>query len=327
MRVLISNNEIIKIAKKVISIEREELRALENRIDENFAKAVNIILECKGRVIVTGMGKSGAIGRKISSTLASTGTASAFLHPAEGIHGDLGMVHRDDIIIAISKSGETSELINLLPSFRRLDVPVIAMTGGKNSTLARYAKVWLDISVKEEACPNDLAPTASTTVTLALGDALAVALLQARGFSAEDFALLHPGGSLGKKLLMRVTDLMETGDNLPYCFQEDRMQKAIMEMAHKRGICPVIDHDFHLIGVITTGDLNRLIEKTEHIFNIPVTEVMNPNPKFIYKDDLATIAYKEMEKFRIIAMPVLDDQQKLVGVIHLHDLMQEGITA
>ncbi len=322
-----NDQQIIEIGKKVIAIEKQSLEALEGRIDRNFAQAVRIILNCKGRVIVTGMGKSGAIGKKISSTLASTGTTSAFLHPAEGVHGDLGMVHRDDVIIAISKSGETAELINLLPSFRRLDVPVIAMTANKNSTLAHYASVWLDISVKEEACPNDLAPTASTTVTLALGDALAIALLEARGFSAEDFALLHPGGTLGKKLLMRVSDLMETGDRLPFCYLEDVMQKAIMEMAHKRGICPIVDHDMHLKGVITTGDLNRLIEKTEQIFHIPVTQVMNPNPKFIHQDDLATIAYKEMEKFRIIAMPVLDRQNKLVGVIHLHDLMQEGITA
>ncbi|WP_218921402.1 KpsF/GutQ family sugar-phosphate isomerase [Caldithrix abyssi] len=325
--VKMNNNRIIEIGKKVIQIEKQSLAALEERINENFAQAVQVILDCKGRVIVTGMGKSGAIGRKISSTLASTGTTSAFLHPAEGIHGDLGMVHRDDVIIAISKSGETVELVNLLPSFRRLDVPVIAMTANKKSTLARYAKVWLDISVKEEACPNDLAPTASTTVTLALGDALAIALLEARGFSAEDFALLHPGGTLGKKLLMRVSDLMESGDRLPFCFQEDIMQKAIMEMAHKRGICPVVDHQMHLKGVITTGDLNRLIEKTEQIFHIPVTDVMNPNPKYIHKDDLATIAYKEMEKFRIIALPVLDEKEKLVGVVHLHDLMQEGITA
>ncbi|NOX89256.1 MAG: KpsF/GutQ family sugar-phosphate isomerase [Calditrichaeota bacterium] len=322
-----NSEQIIKIGKRVIQIEAQALKSLHERIDENFAKAVDLILHCKGRVIVTGMGKSGAVGRKISSTLASTGTTSAFLHPAEGIHGDLGMVHKDDVIIAISKSGETSELVHLLPSFRRLDVPLIAMTARKDSTLARYAAVWLDIDVKEEACPNDLAPTASTTVTLALGDALAIALLEARGFSAEDFALLHPGGTLGKKLLMRVSDLMESGDNLPYCFEEDNMQKAIMEMAHKRGICPVVDRELHLIGVITTGDLNRLIEKTEHIFHIPVTDVMNLNPKFIYKTDLATIAYKEMEKYRIIALPVLDENEKLVGVIHLHDLMQEGITA
>lgn len=189
----ITDKEIIEIGKRVIRIEKESLGALEQRIGKDFARAVKLILDCEGRVIVTGMGKSGAIGRKISSTLASTGTTSAFLHPAEGVHGDLGMVHRDDVIIAISKSGETAELINLLPSFRRLDVPVIAMTANKNSTLAHYARVWLDISVKEEACPNDLAPTASTTVTLALGDALAIALLEARGFSTEDFALLHPG--------------------------------------------------------------------------------------------------------------------------------------
>jgi len=325
--VAITDKEIIEIGKRVIRIEKDSLHALKQRIGENFARAVKLILDCEGRVIVTGMGKSGAIGRKISSTLASTGTTSAFLHPAEGVHGDLGMVHRDDVIIAISKSGETAELINLLPSFRRLDVPVIAMTANKNSTLAHYARVWLDISVKEEACPNDLAPTASTTVTLALGDALAIALLEARGFSTEDFALLHPGGTLGKKLLMRVSDLMEKDERLPFCFLEDVMQKAIMEMAHKRGICPVVDYQMHLKGVITTGDLNRLIEKTEQIFHIPVTEVMNKNPKYIYQDDLATIAYKEMEKFRIIAMPVLDHRDKLVGVIHLHDLMQEGITA
>ncbi len=319
--------QIIEIGKRVIRIERDALAALEQRIQNQFVQAVEIIFNCKGRVIVTGMGKSGAIGKKISSTLASTGTTAAFLHPAEGVHGDLGMVHRDDVIVAISKSGETAELINLLPSFRRLDVPIIAMTANKNSTLARYASVWLDISVKEEACPNDLAPTASTTVTLALGDALAIALLEARGFSAEDFALLHPGGTLGKKLLTRVSDLMETGERLPFCFLDDKMQKAIMEMAHKRGICPIVDRQMHLKGVITTGDLNRLIEKSEKIFHIPVTEVMNPNPKFIYKNDLATIAYKEMEKFRIIAMPVLDENEQLVGVIHLHDLMQEGITA
>ncbi len=323
----LTDKQIIEIGKRVVRIEKESLGALEQRLNSNFARAVKVILQCRGRVVVTGMGKSGAIGRKISSTLASTGTASVFLHPAEGVHGDLGMVHKDDVIIAISKSGETAELINLLPSFRRLDVPVIALTANGSSTLARYAEVWLDISVKEEACPNDLAPTASTTVTLALGDALAIALLEARGFSAEDFALLHPGGTLGKKLLMRVSDLMEKGDRLPFCFPQDNMQKAIMEMAHKRGICPVVDRQMHLLGVITTGDLNRLIEKTEHIFHIPVTDVMNKNPKFIYKDDLATIAYKEMEKFRIIALPVLDRDEKLVGVIHLHDLMQEGITA
>ncbi len=319
-------NNIIESGKRVIRIEKEALAAVEERIGENFAKAVQFILDRPGRVIVTGMGKSGAIGKKISATFASTGTTSAFLHPAEGVHGDLGIVHKNDIVLAISKSGETSEIIHLLPSFRRLNLPLIAMTGNKDSTISRYADVSLDISVEQEACPNDLAPTASTTVSLVIGDALAVALLEARGFSANDFALLHPGGSLGKKLLLRVSDLMEKDNLLPYCHIDDLMRVAVMEMAQKRGICPVVDKEMKLIGVLTTGDLNRLIEKTENFMNIPVSQVMNKSPKSIYKDDLASIAYQAMEKYRIISMPVLDEQKKLIGVIHLHDIMQEGIS-
>jgi len=320
-----NSEQIVEIGKRVIRIEKSAIAAVEERIGENFSKAVKLILNSKGRVIVTGMGKSGAIGKKISSTLASTGTTSGFLHPAEGSHGDLGMVLKGDVILAISKSGETPELLHLLPSFRRLDVPVIAMTGNIKSTLARYAEAVLDISVKEEACPNDLAPTASTTVTLALGDALAVALLESRGFTAEDFALLHPGGTLGKKLLLRVSDIMENGEQLPFCFPQDPMRVAILEMAHKRGICPVVDQNMRLIGVVTTGDLNRLIEKTDHFSTIPVEQIMTRTPKFIREQDLAVIAYKEMEKHRIIAMPVVGDGEQLVGVIHLHDLMQQGI--
>ncbi|MBN1407283.1 MAG: KpsF/GutQ family sugar-phosphate isomerase [Calditrichaceae bacterium] len=319
-------NSIIETGKRVIRIEKEAIAAVEERIGENFAKAVQLILNRPGRVIVTGMGKSGAIGKKISATLASTGTTSAFLHPAEGVHGDLGMVHKNDIVLAISKSGETSEIIHLLPSFRRLNVPLIAMIGNKNSTLARYAEASLDISVAQEACPNDLAPTASTTVSLVIGDALAVALLEARGFSADDFALLHPGGSLGKKLLLRVSDIMEKDKRLPYCHENDLMRVAVIEMAQKRGICPVVDRDNKLTGVLTTGDLNRLIEKTENFMNIPVIEVMNKSPKSIEKDDLATIAYQKMDEYKIISMPVLDEQKKLIGVIHLHDIMQEGIS-
>lgn len=326
MKEKISNNQIVEVGRRVIRIEKEAIARVEERIGENFKKAVELILACRGRVIVTGMGKSGAVGKKISSTLASTGTTSAFLHPAEGVHGDLGMVHRDDVVLAISKSGETTEIIDLLPSFRRLNLPLIAMTGNINSTLARYATVTLDISVKQEACPNDLAPTASTTVTLVLGDALAVALLEAKGFSARDFALLHPGGTLGKKLLLRVSDLMEKEGRLPFCYKTDPMRVAVLEMAEKRGICPIIDEEKHLIGVLTTGDLNRLIQKTENFLHILVAEVMNQNPKFIHKDDLATIAYNEMEKYRIIAMPVVDEENRLIGVIHLHDLMQEGIS-
>jgi arabinose-5-phosphate isomerase len=321
------DKQAIQIGQRVIRIERDALTELENRINENFCRAVEVILQCDGRVIVTGMGKSGAIGRKIASTLASTGTTSFFMHPAEGVHGDLGMVMRNDVIIAISKSGETAEILSLLPSFRRLNTPIIAMTGSSQSTLARYATVNLDVSVAEEACPNDLAPTASTTATLAMGDALAITLLENRGFSVEDFAMLHPGGSLGKKLLMRVSDLMVSGDHLPFCYEDARMRTAIIEMAHKRGICPVVDKARRMVGVLTTGDLNRLIERTEDIFGIPVSEVMNRHPKHIGKDDLATIAYKEMEKYRIIALPVVAPDKKLIGVIHLHDLMQEGINA
>ncbi len=316
---------VLESAKKVIRIERGALREMEDRIGDNFEKACNLILNSRGRVIISGMGKSGAIGRKIAATLASTGTTSYFLHPAEGLHGDLGMVQRNDVVIAISKSGETEELLHILPALQRLKVPIIAMTGDKDSSLSRHSQVTLDISVTEEACPHNLAPTASTTVTLVMGDALAIALLEARGFTADDFALLHPGGSLGKKLLMLVDDIMIKNDDLPFCFIEDTMRKAVMEMAHKRGICPIIDHEKNLKGVVTTGDLNRLIENTDHFLDIPVTEVMNTNPKFIDKSALAVLAYQKMEENKIIAMPVLDTESRLVGVVHLHDLLLEGI--
>ncbi|MBN2425284.1 MAG: KpsF/GutQ family sugar-phosphate isomerase [Calditrichaceae bacterium] len=321
----LSSKEIIEIGKHVIRIEKEAIADVEQRIGENFAKAIELILKSEGRVIVTGMGKSGAVGRKISSTLSSTGTTSLFLHPAEGVHGDLGMVIKNDVVIAISKSGETSEILNLLPSFKRLNIPIIALTSNRESTLGRYAEVILDISVKEEACPNDLAPTASTTVTLAIGDAIAVALLKNRGFSVEDFALLHPAGILGRKLILKVSDLMENGELLPYCLESDVMRSAIMQMAHKRGICPVVDKNFFLKGVVTTGDLNRLIEKTESVFKIPVKEVMTRNPKFVYEDDLATMALDMMQGHEIISLPVLNREKKLSGVIHMHDILQQGL--
>jgi len=318
---------ILESGKRVIRIEREALHEMENRIGTNFENTVKLILQSKGRVIVSGIGKSGAIAKKMVSTFASTGTTSYFLHPAEGLHGDLGMVHKNDIVIAISKSGETEEILNILPALKRLNVPIIAMTGNKQSTLAQNAEINLDISVKEEACPHDLAPTASTTITLVMGDALAVALLESRGFSADDFALLHPGGALGKKLLMRVSDIMEKGDKLPFCSIEDKMRKAVLEMAHKRGICPVVSNGMKLQGVLTTGDLNRLIETNDQFMTIPVVEVMNKSPKIIKEDALAVIAYKEMEMNRIIAMPVVNDENQLLGIIHLHDLMQAGISA
>jgi len=238
------NDKSIEVGKRVIDLEAESVIALKDRIDTNFVSAVNLILNARGRVIVTGLGKSGAIARKISATLTSTGTTSYFLHAAEGPHGDLGMVHRDDVVICISKSGETEEIYQLLAVFKKLSIPVIAMTGNKKSTLAIQARVILDVGVKEEACPHDLAPTTSTTATLAMGDALAIALLEKRNFSKEDYAFLHPGGSLGKNLLTTVDDLMETGENLPFCHADDLMKKVTIELAHKRGLCPVVNEQF-----------------------------------------------------------------------------------
>ncbi len=317
--------KIQESGKKVIRLETAAVAALEARINEEFVSAVELILNSTGRVIVTGVGKSGAIGKKISATLSSTGTTSYFLHAAEGAHGDLGMVHREDVVICISKSGETGELNNLLAAFKKLNVPIIAMTGSRKSTLAKGAQVVLDISVTEEACPHDLAPTTSTTATLAMGDALAIALLEQRNFSRDDFALLHPGGSLGRRLLMTVDDLMETGEELPFCHPEDSMKKVTIEMSHKRGICPVVTADFIVQGVITTGDLNRLLETNEHIFALNAEEVMNRTPKVFKSGMMAANALQRMEEFRIVAVPVVDAGNKLIGVVHLHDILQAGI--
>jgi arabinose-5-phosphate isomerase len=317
----------IKAGKRVIRMESAAVAALEDRIDDSFNQAVELIFNTKGRIIVTGLGKSGAIGRKISSTFTSTGTTSYFLHAAEGVHGDLGMVHRDDVVICISKSGETEELFNLIAAFKRLNIPIIALTGNSKSTLARESKIVLDVSVKEEACPHDLAPTTSTTATLVMGDALAIALLEKRNFSKEDFAFFHPGGNLGRRLLTTVDDLMEKDENLPSCKSDDDMKKVTFEMAHKRGICPIIDDESHLIGVITTGDLNRLLEQTEKFFHLKAHAVMNKNPKSVVSGTLASEALKMMENYRVIAMPVLEKEGKLIGVVHLHDILQVGISS
>jgi arabinose-5-phosphate isomerase len=318
-------NDSIDVGKKVIRIEAEAISMLMDRIDENFTKAIDLIYNTKGRVIVTGLGKSGVIGRKITATFSSTGTASYFLHAAEGAHGDLGMVTRDDIVICISKSGETEELYELLPVFKKLNIPIIALTGEPKSTLGRAAAVILNVNVKEEACPHDLAPTSSTTVMLVMGDALAVALLEKRKFSKEDYAFFHPSGSLGRKLLMTVDELMETDDKLPSCTANDNMRTATIEMSHKRGICPVVNEQFQVIGVITTGDLNRLIEHEEKFFHFEVGHVMTKNPKLIHSGTLASDALKKMEKYHVVAMPVIDENKKLLGVVHLHDILDVGI--
>lgn len=317
--------DLLEVARNVIRMEAEAVRQLLYELNNDFLQAVELVYNCKGRVIVTGLGKSGAIGRKIAATLASTGTASYFLHASDGLHGDLGIVHRDDVVVCLSKSGNSDELFNLLPVFKRIGAPIISITANLESALARHSDVVLNIGTKEEACPHDLAPTTSTTAMLVMGDALAIALLEKRKFSKEDFAFLHPAGTLGRRLLLKVSDLMETGKRVPSVSPDATMKDAILEMTSKRGICVVTDAQRKIIGVITTGDLTRLVEKTEQFFAIPVKEVMTRNPKIVLESTLAYTTYKKMEQYRVIAMPVIDREDKLVGVIHLHDIMRAGI--
>lgn len=320
-------SDIIETAKRVLRIESEAISRLINRIDSSFEKAVDIIFSSKGRVVVTGMGKSGLIGKKIAATLASTGTPAFFMHPAEAIHGDLGMVTSDDVIIAISNSGETEEVIRLLPFLKRFNVKVISITGNNGSTLAREADINLDITVKEEACPLGIVPTASTTATLALGDALAVALLIKRGFKEEDFAMYHPGGSLGKKLLIKVRDLMHTGEALPVVGLDTPMTDAIMEISSKRlGVTAVTDSNGKIIGIITDGDLRRGIQRYgKAFFDMKAEEVMTRNPKTISADELAAKALAIMEEKSITSLLVPDEKGRLEGIIHIHDILKKGI--
>lgn len=317
--------DLLEIARKVITMEAEAVQLLLEELDEQFLKAIDLVYHCKGRVIVTGLGKSGAVGRKIAATLASTGTASYFLHASDGVHGDIGIVHKDDVVICLSKSGNSDELFNLLPIFKRIGVPIISITANLESSLANHSDIVLSIGAREEACPHDLAPTTSTTAMLALGDALAIALLEKRKFTREDFAFLHPAGTLGRRLLLKVNDLMETGKSVATVTSNATMKQAVLEMASKRGICMVVSDDKKVLGVITTGDLNRLVERTEQFFHIPVKEVMNPNPKVIMEGTLAYTVYKKMEQYSIIAMPVISGGGQLMGVIHLHDIMRAGI--
>ncbi len=317
---------MLEHAKKVLRIEAEAVMALIDRVDGNFSKAVEIILSCKGRVVVTGMGKSGLIGKKIAATLASTGTPALFLHPAEGIHGDLGMVTKGDVVIAISKSGETEEIVKLLPVFKRLAVPVVALTGGKVSTLAKASEATIDVGVREEACPMGLVPTASTTAALAMGDAIAVTLLDMRGFKEEDFACFHPGGSLGKRLLLRVDDLMHSGDKLPVVKESTGMREALFEITSKKlGITTVVDDKGRLTGVITDGDLRRYLEKSDDLFGRTAGELASRNPKVISREALAAEAVAVMEKHTITSLLAVDGEGRPTGVIHLHDLLKAGV--
>jgi len=322
----VSDAALVGFARRALEIELRAVQALAPRLDGAFAAACRVCLECQGRVVVTGMGKSGHIAGKIAATLASTGTPAFFLHPAEAGHGDLGMITRTDAVLALSNSGETPELVLLLPHLKRLAVPLILMTGKPDSTLARAARVALDVSVPEEACPLNLAPTASTTATLAMGDALAVAVLEARGFTAQDFARSHPGGALGRKLLLHVEDLMRTGTAVPRITPEAPLSAGLLEMSRKGlGMTVVVDRHERILGVFTDGDLRRALDRQIDVHNTVMSAVMTSGAKSIGPRELAAAAAHLMEVHRITALPVADAHGKLIGALNVHDLMRAGV--
>ena len=312
--------------RRVLQIEAHAVQTLIDRLDERFTQAVDLLYNCKGKVVVSGMGKSGLIGQKIAATLASTGTPAFFLHPAEGLHGDLGMLARRDALVAISNSGETKEILQLLPYIERMGVPTVGLTGKMGSTLAKHSDVVLDVSVSEEACPMGLAPTASTTATLAMGDALAVALLQKRGFKSEDFAQFHPGGTLGRRLLIKVRDLMHVGDEVPRVQEQATGSTAISEISAKKlGMTTVIDRTGVLLGVITDGDLRRFVQQGGDVIKATAGTLASRTPRTIGPDDLAARAVEMMERYSITTLVVTEGERRIVGVIHLHDLLKNGI--
>ncbi|GBD94769.1 arabinose 5-phosphate isomerase KdsD [bacterium BMS3Abin05] len=322
-----NHDEIIQKGREVIRIEARGLENLVDQVDESFEKAVNLIRRSKGRVIVTGIGKSGIVGRKIAATLTSTGTAAFFLHPTEGAHGDLGMVLKEDVVICISKSGNTEELAQLFPILKRLGVPIITMTANSESELAQKSDVTVSINVKTEACPFDLAPTASTTATMAMGDALAVALLELRNFSLEDFARLHPGGSIGLRLRLRIDDVMATGNRVPKVLPEIPLKDAIMEMTSKRfGATSVIDGEDKLLGIITDGDVRRLIERQKDLWDLRAEEIMTPAPITVKVGAMAADAFNLMKIQAINTLLVVDAEKHVVGIVHIHDLLKAGIS-
>ncbi|MEQ5834556.1 KpsF/GutQ family sugar-phosphate isomerase [Marinobacter sp. R17] len=319
-------SSFIESARQAIAIEREAIDALTDRIDHTFEKACELVMQCNGRVVVTGMGKSGHIGKKIAATLASTGTPSFFVHPGEASHGDLGMITGDDVVLAISNSGQTAEVLTILPLIKRMGAPLISMTGEPDSVLAREAEANLDVSVPREACPLGLAPTSSTTATLVMGDALAVALLEARGFSAEDFAFSHPGGSLGRRLLLRVSDIMHTGDRVPRVSPDTLLSEALLEISGKGlGMTTVVDDNGQMIGVFTDGDLRRTLDRNLDVHITPVRDVMTVGGKRICEEQLAAEALKIMDEVKITALPVTDRNGDLVGAINMHDLLRAGV--
>ena len=318
--------ELVAAGKRALATEIRGLQELDHRIDASFAAACRVCLDCEGRLVVTGMGKSGHIGSKIAATLASTGTPAMFVHPGEASHGDLGMIKAVDIVLAISNSGESDELVSILPVLKRQGVPLIAMTGGMNSALAKHADVVLDSSVDKEACPLNLAPTASTTAQLALGDALAVALLDARGFKAEDFARSHPGGSLGRRLLTHVEDVMRKGDQVPHVLADASFTELMREMSQKGlGASAIVDEHLKILGVFTDGDLRRLIEKGVDLRALRAKEVMHVNPRTVLHDALAVEAAELMEQFQITSVLVVNESGALCGALNSNDLMRAKV--
>lgn len=326
MKPLFDQQRILIRGRAVLSTEAEAINALSPRLGESFIKACQLILECKGRLVVSGMGKSGHIGSKLAATFASTGTPSFFVHPAEASHGDIGMITPQDVVLAISNSGETDELVTILPVIKRLGIPLIALTGNTGSSLGRAADAALDVSVETEACPLNLAPTASTTATLALGDALAVAVLEARGFTEEDFARSHPGGALGRRLLLYVEDVMHTGKQLPLVNPDTLLREGLLEMSRKGlGMTAVVDERNHLLGVFTDGDLRRTLDRNIDLRAALMGEVMTANPRRATTHMLAAAAVHLMETHKITALPVVDEHGVVVGALNVHDLLRAGV--
>lgn len=322
--------KILRLAKEVIEREKAGLEKVIDSLGDEFVKAVEIILSSKGRVIVTGIGKSGIVGKKIAATMTSLGTPAIFLHPSESLHGDLGIVSKDDVVLAISKSGNSNEFNTLIPMFKRWDLPVIAITANRDSELAKHADVLVEIPDVKEACPFDVAPTVSTTITMAIGDAMAIVLADQKNFKLDDFAALHPGGAIGKRIWIKVKDMMLTGKKyVPVVREDATMEEVILEMTSKRGITSIVDKDGRVVGVFTDGDLRRLLEKElankKDIFKLRARDVMTRNPKVITQDELATKAARLMEKYGVTALIVIDEERKPIGIIHLHDLMRERV--
>lgn len=318
--------KLIDLGRAVVKTETSAVAALADRIDQNFADACNKIIACKGRAVVIGMGKSGHIANKIAATLASTGTPAFFVHPGEASHGDLGMITREDVVIAISNSGETEEVIGLLPVIKRLNIPLIALTGNTASSLARSATVTIDVAVKQEACPLGLAPTASTTAALVMGDALAIALLEKRGFSADDFALAHPAGTLGRRLLLHVNDIMHTGKEIPRVFKSTLFRDALLEMSEKGlGTTAVVDENDYVTGIFTDGDVRRALDNNVDVHKTRIGDLISGKFKSIDKDELAATALARMEEWKINALLVIDDQNRLIGILNMHDLLRARV--